>query len=95
MRFFYFIEEHDGVRMPPHLLGELSAFVVATYPGGAPMRRDTACFSMYSDMSMRIMARSSSKRNRLGAGEFGFSDAGWAEENKRADRPLGIAQPGA
>src|SRR2546427_511184 len=25
-----------------------------TYPGGAPMRRDTACRSMYSDMSKRI-----------------------------------------
>ena len=33
MRFFYFIEEHDGVRMPPHLLGELSAFVVADVSG--------------------------------------------------------------
>src|SRR6202035_3916425 len=27
------------------------------------MRRDTECFSMYSDMSMRSRARSSSKRN--------------------------------
>ena len=27
------------------------------------MRRLTECFSMYSDMSMRIIARSSSKRN--------------------------------
>ena len=26
-----------------------------TYPGGAPMRRDTACCSMYSDMSKRKM----------------------------------------
>jgi len=30
-----------------------------------------------------------------GAGEFGFADAGWAQENKRPDRPLGIAQSGA
>src|SRR5215211_1937316 len=33
------------------------------YPGGEPTSRDTACFSMYSDMSMRIMASSSPKRN--------------------------------
>ena len=32
-----------------------------TYPGGAPTRRDTANFSMYSDMSRRTIAFSSSK----------------------------------
>ncbi len=33
------------------------------YPGGAPIRRETVCFSWYSPMSMRTIARSSSKRN--------------------------------
>src|SRR4051795_8056227 len=32
-------------------------------PGGEPTSRDTACFSMYSDMSMRIIASSSPNRN--------------------------------
>ena len=34
-----------------------------TYPGGAPIRRATECFSMNSLMSIRTIARSSSKRN--------------------------------
>src|SRR6478752_6066328 len=33
------------------------------YPGGEPTRRETACFSMYSDMSIRIIASSSPNRN--------------------------------
>src|SRR5216110_1994704 len=37
------------------------------YPGGAPISRDTACFSMYSDMSMRTMLCSSSNRNSASA----------------------------
>src|ERR671917_496355 len=32
-------------------------------PGGEPTSRDTECFSMYSDMSIRTMASSSPNRN--------------------------------
>src|ERR1041384_6344212 len=38
-----------------------------TYPGGAPIRRDTENFSMYSDMSTRISACASAKRNLASA----------------------------
>ena len=31
-----------------------------TYPGGAPIKRETLCFSMYSDISIRTICRSSS-----------------------------------
>ena len=34
-----------------------------TYPGGEPMSFETECFSIYSDMSKRINARSLPKRN--------------------------------
>ena len=34
-----------------------------TYPGGAPIRRETANFSIYSDISKRIIASSSPNRN--------------------------------
>ena len=34
-----------------------------TYPGGAPINRETVCFSMYSLISIRAMAFASSKRN--------------------------------
>src|SRR5919108_484026 len=33
------------------------------WPGGEPTSRDTECFSMYSDMSIRTIASSSPKRN--------------------------------
>ena len=41
---------------PPHFLGEKPALLVAHVAGGAPTRRDTLCFSMKSDMSMRTSA---------------------------------------
>src|ERR1700688_2812634 len=51
---------------------------------------------MYSDMSMRSRARSSSKRNSAkGASQFGFADTGRAEKNEGADGALGIAETGA
>ena len=42
-----------------------------TYPGGAPIRRDTECFSMYSLISIRTMLFSSS--NRLSASALASS----------------------
>jgi hypothetical protein len=42
------------------------------------MSRDTACFSMYSDMSMRTMARSSSKRNSARARASSVFPRRWA-----------------
>jgi hypothetical protein len=58
--------------------------------------RDTECFSMYSDISTRIMALSSSNRySGQRAHQLGLADAGGAEENEAADGPVGIAQAGA
>ena len=37
------------------------------YPGGAPIKRLTECFSMYSLMSIRTMLRSSSNKLRANA----------------------------
>src|ERR1700691_839969 len=55
--------------------------------------RETECFSMYSDMSRRIMDFSSSNKNS--ASELGFSDASRPKKNERSDRPVGIGKPGA
>ena len=60
------------------------------------MSRATVCFSMYSLMSMRIIAFSSSNRNSASArASLGFADAGRAEKNERADRPIRILQTAA
>ena len=58
--------------------------------------RATECFSMYSDMSRRMMARSSSnKKFRESTREFRLSHACRAEKEERANRAIRIAQAGA
>jgi len=68
---FDLVEEHDE-KVAPHGLGELAAFVVPTELGGDPTRRDTGCFSMYSDMSS-APSRFSSPNRKLGSGLRGRS----------------------
>src|SRR5438874_2424032 len=50
---------------------------------------------MYSDMSRRIIARSSSKRNSASARQLGLAHPGGAEEDEAAERPVGVLQPRA
>src|SRR5262245_264607 len=52
---------------------------------------------MYSDMSMRMSASSYLNRNEANerARQLGLPHARGAEEDERADRPLGIAQADA
>ena len=58
--------------------------------------RLTACFSMYSLMSMRTMFFSSSNRNSASArGELRLADARRAEQQERAQGPRGLLQAGA
>ena len=54
-------------------------------PGGAPMSLDTACFSMYSLMSMRTMA--SSVLNRNAASVFASSVFPTPHEHGQAAAP--------
>ena len=53
----------------------------------------TACFSMNSDMSKRISARSDPNRySASDAGDFRFADAGRAEEKERTDGLVRVLQ---
>src|SRR5215218_2583238 len=63
------------------------------YPGGEPTSRDTACFSMYSDMSMRTIASSSPKRNSASVRASSVLPVGRGQD--RAGRPLRVLQAGA
>jgi len=45
MRLFDLVEENHRVRFSADGLSQLAAFLKPTYPGGAPTRRATACFS--------------------------------------------------
>ena len=60
------------------------------------MRRDTECFSMYSrhvdaDHRPLVVEQEVGERAR----ELGLADARRPEEEERADRPVGVGQPGA
>ena len=59
-----------------------------TYPGGAPIRRDTEYFSMYSLISRRTMLDSSS--NRLAASAFASSVLPTPVGPKNRNEPIGL-----
>ena len=91
MGFLDLVEQHDGV-----------GFTSGFSPSAARLRHsphireatrpdvDTVCFSMYSDMSSRIMAFSSPNIASAKAfAEFGLPNAGRTQENEGADRTYG------
>jgi hypothetical protein len=58
------------------------------------MSRETECFSMNSDMSMRTMACSVEDEFGQGLGQFGFADPGGSHEDEGADGPVGVLKAG-
>ena len=63
VRLLDLVEEDDGVGAPADGFGELAAFLVADVAGRRADEAGDGVRSMYSLMSMRTMASSSSKRN--------------------------------
>jgi len=63
MRLLNFVEENNGIGAAANLFRELSTFFIAYIAWGRTIMRATECFSMYSDMSRRMMAFSSSNKN--------------------------------
>ena len=59
VRLLDLVEQHDRVGPPADRLGQLAALLVADVAGRRADQPETACFSMYSDMSMRTIASSS------------------------------------
>ena len=49
-------------------------------------------FLNYQSMIKQWMSERMEQELRERAGQFGFADAGWAEEDERADRPLRVFQ---
>ena len=96
VRLLDLVEQDDRVRPPAHGLGELAALVVADVAG---RRADQARHRVpllvlgHVDPDHRPLV----VEHELGErpGELGLADAGRAEEDERADRPVGILEPGA
>ena len=95
MGFFDFIEQDDRVGMTPYLLGELAAFFVADVAWRrADEPRNGVLLHILGHVDTHHGAFVVEQEFGEGASQFGFADAGWAEENERADGALGIAQSG-
>jgi len=61
------VEEDDRVGSAPHRFGQEAALLVTHVPGEPRSSGPRSAFSMYSDMSMRIMLCSSSNMNSASA----------------------------
>ena len=96
MRLFDFVEEHHRIRPAAHLFGELAALFVADVSG---RRADHAGDGVllhvlgHVDADHGLVVVEQVLRQR--AHQFGFADAGGAEEDEAADGPVGVAEAGA
>ncbi len=92
------VEQDHGVRPAADRLGELAALVVADVAGrrtDQPRHRVLLGVLAHVDADDRPLVVEQEVRERLG--QLGLADAGRAEEQERAGRPVGVgdAGPGA
>ena len=96
VRLFNLIEQHYGIRSPPDGLGELSAFFVSDVTRRrSDQTRDRVLLHIFAHIDANHCVLVVEEEFSQRAGEFGFSNSGWSEENKRADRAIRILQTGA
>ena len=96
MRLLDFVEQHDRVRVPLHLLGELTALFVPDIAGRrADQLRDRVLLHVlrHVEADQRVVAAEQEIGQR--SRQFGLADAGRTEEHEAADRPVRILQAGA
>ena len=90
------VEQHDRVGPAAHRLGQLAALLVADVAGRrADQPRDRVLLHVlgHVDPDHRVLG----VEHELGERprQLGLADAGRAEEQERADRPVGVLEPGA
>ena len=96
MRLFDLVEQHDGVRPPPHGFGELPGLLVADVSrrrADQPRHRVLLLVLRHVDADHRLLVVEQELGER--ARELGLADAGRAEEDEAAERPVRILQAGA
>ena len=82
--------------MPPHRLGQRAAvFVAHVARGRADQARDRELLHVLRHVDADERLRVGEEELGQRAGQLGLADAGGAAENERADRALGILEPGA
>ena len=96
MRLLDLVEQEHGVRAAAHGLGQLPAFLVADVAGrraDEPGDRVPLLVLGHVEPHHRPLVVEHELGER--AGELGLADAGRAEEDERADRPVGVLEAGA
>ncbi len=96
MRLLDLVEQENRIRPPAHRFGQLPALLVADVPGrrahepgdGVPL---LVLRHVEPDERALVVEHELGERTR----ELGLADAGRAEEDERADRPVRILQPRA
>ena len=96
VRLLDLVEQDDRVRPAAHRLGELAALLVADVAGRrADQARDRVPLLVLGHVEPHHRALVVEHELRERAGELGLADAGRAEEDERADRPVRVLQAGA
>ena len=91
VRLFNFVEEHDGVGRAAHSLGELAALVVADVSRRrADEARDGVFFHVLGHVYAHHVALVVEETLGEGFCQLGLADAGGAEEEEAAYRPVGV-----
>ena len=95
VRLLDLVEQHHRVRPPAHRLGQLTALVVADVAGrraDQPGHRVLLAVLAHVDADHRALVVEQEVRQRLG--QLGLADAGRAEEQERAGRPVRVGDAG-
>ena len=95
VRLLHLVEQHHGVRTPPHRLGELPAGLVADVAGrraDQPGHRVLLGVLAHVDADHRPLVVEQELRQRLG--QLGLADAGRAEEEEGTGRAVGVGDAG-
>ena len=96
VRLLDLVEEDDRVRAAAHRFRQLAALVVADVAGRSAdeaRHRVPLLVLAHVDADHRLLVVEHELGER--AGELRLADAGRAEEDERADRPIGVLQAGA
>ena len=91
MRLFHFVEQDDTIGMAADGLGQLAAFVVADISGRrADQTGDAEFLHVFGHIDPDHVLLIVKERLGEGFGQFGLADAGGAQEQEGAQRPVRI-----
>lgn len=96
VRLLHLVEEEEGVRVAADHLGELAGLLVADVAGrGADQAADRVPFLVLAHVEADHPLLAGEQGLGERAGQFGLADAGRAEEEEAADRPVRAGESGA